>query len=76
MKSNELIELRKSCGFTQSEVGKVLGVGKSTYCRKEKGQIVITLEELVLLQKLFKMPILQVWNIFFNDDIHTKTTKS
>jgi DNA-binding XRE family transcriptional regulator len=75
VKIRELKQFRKSCGYTQEEVGKVLGINKSNYCRREKGQVPFTLKDVMLMQNLFNMTFLQVWNIFLNEEVVSKTTK-
>lgn len=52
--NNKLIILRYRAGLTQEEVAKRLKISKSSYCRKEKGNSVITTDELERLLDIYE----------------------
>ena len=54
---NRLRELRKVHSLTQEKVAHALGVERSTYTNKELGRFPLTLSDLVVLAKLFRISV-------------------
>lgn len=50
---------------TQTEMGKVLGVGRETYNRKENGKHGITVEELGMLLEYLQVPTSDYGKYFY-----------
>lgn len=50
-------KLRKKMGLSCEEVGKLLGISKSGYLYKEKGERPFKICEMVILSKLFQKSI-------------------
>lgn len=59
----KLVETRKKLGYSQTEVGKVAGHSKYTWCRKEKGAYGISLKEALAVAKFFKMPVEELFPV-------------
>lgn len=63
--SKELKKLRIDFDVTQEDLAKMLGISKSTYCRKENGAIKFLPSEIKFLKKFYNLSSDQVYNIFF-----------
>lgn len=58
LKINErLRELRVKCGYTQSQVAKLLNIDRSTYAYYETGKTRPDISSLLTLSKIFNIPI-------------------
>lgn len=58
LKINErLRELRVKCGYTQSQVAKLLNIDRSTYAYYETGKTRPDVSSLLMLSKIFNIPI-------------------
>jgi transcriptional regulator with XRE-family HTH domain len=58
IKLNErLRELRVKCGYTQSQVAKLLSIDRSTYAYYETGKTRPDVTSLMMLSKIFNIPI-------------------
>jgi len=68
---DRIISSRKEKEYTQAEVSARLGLARSTYARKELGNIPLTLDELLLIAEFLGMPILS----FFVSGRQKKPTK-
>lgn len=55
--SKVLLRLRKENNLTQSEVAKIINVAQRTYAHYEKGQNEPSIETLIRLADLYKVPI-------------------
>ena len=56
MKTNKLREIRKNKGYTQDEIGKLLGYkGKSGYSILESGKVKMKVETSIKLKGILKM---------------------
>lgn len=53
----DLKTIRKSCGLTQKELAKKLGIGESTYAHYESGIRKITLDTFLRLLKVCNLEI-------------------
>lgn len=53
--------------FTQHTLARKLGIGKSSYCRKEKGEVPFTLKDIKIIKKELGLTIEQIDDIFFQD---------
>lgn len=62
---NKIIILRDRSGLTQEDVAKQLGISKSSYCRKEKGNSHFTIEELEKLLGIFNASYDDLYEISF-----------
>lgn len=65
MEKIKLIEARKNKGYSQEYMASELCLAESSYCRKEKGQLKITLEE---WKKFSELLGVSVEDIFEPDD--------
>lgn len=54
---NNVKHYRKIKKYTQEEMAKFLHVERSTYTKKEKGNIGFTVEEIFLLEKILEVSI-------------------
>lgn len=54
---SKLVELRKSKKMTQKDMAKVLQIETITYSQKEQGVINITVKDLALIKKHFKIKV-------------------
>lgn len=52
---------RKSVDYTQESFGKIIGLSKSSYCKKEKGEVAFSLDEAYLIANHFKRPIEEIF---------------
>ena len=67
MNLDKLKDERMKNFFTQHTLAQKLGIGKSSYCRKEKGEVPFTLKDMKILKKELNLTIEQVDDIFFKD---------
>lgn len=67
MKYSELKALRVKNGHTQEQLGILMNMGKTTYCKKENGQIDFTLADIKLLKRVYSLSQEEILSIFFND---------
>lgn len=51
-----LRDIRESAATTQEEAGRALGITKQAYGRKENGTRLLTVDEAVILARLFGVP--------------------
>ncbi|WP_420909345.1 helix-turn-helix transcriptional regulator [Aneurinibacillus migulanus] len=56
-------ETRKSCGLTQEEVAKHLGMTKCNYSKKENGQLRFSIDEALKLSQLFSTTIEKLFSL-------------
>lgn len=66
-----LKEIRQSKGYTCSQMAKKLGITKATYSKKERGKIIITLQEAQKIALLFESTI---EDIFFENKVSLSDT--
>ena len=64
-----LRNIRHSKGFTCAQMAKRLGITKATYSKKERGKIIITLQEAQKIALLFESTI---DDIFFDEKVSLK----
>ena len=57
MLHENLKKLRKSCGFRQEEVAKVLGVDRSAYSYYESGKTEPSVTNLIKISRMFKVDV-------------------
>ena len=57
-------ELRMKHDVTQEVVAEKLGVEKTTYCRKEKGKIAFSLQDVKILKEFYNLTPEEVVQIF------------
>lgn len=57
MLNENLKRLRKSCGFRQEEVAKVLGVDRSAYSYYESGKTEPSVKNLIKIARMFKVDV-------------------
>lgn len=62
--TKELKILRIKHDITQEGVAEKLGVKKPTYCRKEKGKIAFSLQDVKVLKELYNLTAEEVVQIF------------
>ena len=62
--TKELKILRIKHDVTQEFVAEKLGVKKPTYCRKERGEISFSLQDIKILKELYNLTPEQVIQIF------------
>lgn len=62
--TKELKILRIKHDVTQEVVAEKLGVEKSTYCRKEKGEIGFSIKDIKVLKELYNLTPEEVVQIF------------
>ena len=55
---DRIISSRKEKEYTQAEVSARLGLARSTYARKELGNIPLTLDELLLIADFLRLPVI------------------
>lgn len=68
---NALKNARNKAGLTQEELGKKLGLSKSTYCLLEAGKIKMTIDRAEKISKVLGVSPM----IFFTQDVcNNKTT--
>lgn len=60
-----LYEARKKANFTQSDMGKVIGVTAQQYGKRERSKMPITLEEAKALSDALKKPTSEVFPEYF-----------
>lgn len=64
MKANNIIkDLRIAKGMSQQDLAKVLGIGRTTVCEYENGRIQPPYEKLMIMSKLFNVPVDSIMNI-------------
>lgn len=51
----QIAAIRKKLKYTQADVARQLSIDRSTYVRKEKGDIPLTLKELILIIHFLKI---------------------
>lgn len=56
-------ETRRSCGLTQEEVARYLGMTKCNYSKKENGQLRFSIDEAFKLSQLFKTTIEELFSL-------------
>ncbi|MBQ2811907.1 MAG: helix-turn-helix transcriptional regulator [Clostridia bacterium] len=57
MLHENLKKLRKSCGFRQEEVAKVLGIDRSAYSYYESGKTEPSVKNLIKISRMFKVDV-------------------
>lgn len=57
VENTSIVGIRKWNNLTQEEMGKKLGMAKSTYSQKEQGAIAWTLSDMIKLKKFFNVVI-------------------
>ncbi|NME65662.1 helix-turn-helix transcriptional regulator [Clostridium cadaveris] len=65
MDVNELKSLRIKRGYRQKDIAKVLKINTNSYTKKENNNNPFTVEELILLKKIFNMDDKLFLKIFF-----------
>ena len=56
-----LRRIRKERGMTCEQMGKVIGIQKSTYSKKEHGKVPFTLTDAEKISNFFKIPVQQIF---------------
>lgn len=74
MIKKELKNHRLEKGFTQQKLAYQLGMDKTSYCKREKGVIDFSLEEIKKIVKVLNMSEKDIIRIFFEDKVVWKTT--
>lgn len=68
---SRLRELREQSGLKQDELAVIIGVSPPNYCKKESGEIRVSLIEAKKISDFYKMPI---EDIFFNTEVSKNDT--
>jgi DNA-binding XRE family transcriptional regulator len=81
MEKIKLIEARKNKGYSQEFVAEKLSLSESTYCRREKGQIKVSIEEWKQLSELLGVQIEEIFepeesNVYIYNENSTSTYQS
>ena len=63
--TNKVVILRDRTGMKQEEVAEALGISKSSYCRKERGETKFTIEEFSKLLEIFQVAYSDFYDIEF-----------
>lgn len=74
MECNNVKMLRVKFNKTQQQMADIIKVSVTTYIRKEQGKIKFTLTEVKVFKEYFGLTLQEVWNIFFDFDVHLKLT--
>lgn len=76
MECNNVKMLRVKFNKTQQQMADIIKVSTATYIRKEQGKIKFTLTEVKIYKECFDLTLQEVWDIFFNFEVHFKLTKT
>lgn len=57
----KLIKLRKENGFTQDDLGEMLGLEKGVFGRKERGETEFKLSEIIAIHRIFKVSLDEIF---------------
>ncbi|MCD0456257.1 helix-turn-helix domain-containing protein [Chryseobacterium sp. LC2016-27] len=69
MKKEKLKQFRLDTGITQEQMAKIICKDVSAYCRKENGQIKLTIEEWLKISKFFKINLDSIYESELKIDI-------
>lgn len=69
-----IIKLRKENNKTQKEIANLLGIDRTTYCKKEKGLIEFRISEINLIKDFFNLSNDDVIKIFFTPKVESNST--
>lgn len=75
MECNNVKMLRVKFNKTQQQMADIIQVSVATYIRKEQGKIKFTLIEVKVFKEYFGLTMQEVWDIFFDFDVHFKLTE-
>lgn len=75
MLSRELKALRALYGYTQKQLADKLGIGETSYTKRENGALTFTINEVKLLKEIFNLKDQDIIRIFFTNEVALKTTK-
>ena len=65
--TKELKILRIKYDFTQEDVARKLGIDKTTYCKKEKGEIAFSLKDIKKIKALYNLTTEKLAQIFLTE---------
>lgn len=63
----QLVEIRTRNDLTQANLAEYLSISTAAYCYKENGKSEFTRIELLKLRELFRLNIVDAWNILVAD---------
>ncbi len=69
MLSRELKALRALHGYTQKQLADKLGLGETSYTKRENGDLIFTVEEVKALKEIFNLKDEDIIRIFFSIDV-------
>lgn len=69
---NKLKELRARYNLKQSDMARILGINKTSYCKRENGKIPFTDNEITKMAEMFG--VLAINEVFFNQNVALKST--
>lgn len=69
MLSRELKSLRALYGHTQKDLANMLGIGETSYTKRENGDLSFSIEEIKKLKELYKLKDEDIIRIFFTSSV-------
>jgi len=67
--SRELKSLRALNGHTQKDLANMLGIGETSYTKRENGDLDFSVEEIKKLKELYKLSDEDIIRIFFDNEV-------
>lgn len=69
MLSRELKSLRALYGFTQKQLADKLGIGETSYTKRENGDLDFTIDEVKAIKEIFNLKDEDIIRIFFTSEV-------